>query len=600
MPGYMSPVPDPLDFDPNLPGGYSEPVPVLGSVPAPSARTPNASFPVLGAAPDLSAAQAAGLPQVSIPGLDVAGLGMQRIAAPSAPRAPLGNVLASFGIGAPAPAAPPAAPMGPPAPPAAAASPMMPAPVSPPSKAPVGAAKQVGAAKLPTGAITATGKLQETYLGGEKKALEERAAQLRAAGQAEEANLLDQQAAEASVQASRVELAGQRVTAAREAEESAAMEQERRAQAAEATQTKLDEAQKALSSSKLDINAAYGGAAGRIFAGLAVALGSFGASLTGGPNYALQIVDQRINHELDAQRAEIEKRKGKVSELGRLLQQNESLLGDAAQAKRLAAAQTYNALAGELEERNKGRAMSAQQATVLQTLREKSAEQMAQLQAGIRETAFKGALVGAQERDAAMRAQAQAVAAQQKESKSFERELAMYAAKKGIDAATPDQAQVIKRTSEMAGELRKADLPAAAGSYLDIAKMVGIDPYTGQPSGKDPAGLGLVNSGLMTKEGRINRQAVDALAEKMAKSFGGVVTDSDRQAAKRLLAGAGTVGDIQRGVYQYGLGMSRNLSVVRSGDPMAYDQIAQSNPFMANIVRVGQAQNAGFGPLGAK
>ena len=184
------------------------------------------------------------------------------------------------------------------------------------------------------GGVSEIGRIQVKGLQGEQAALQERAGRLTEATTQAEANLAQAQEAERVAAAERARLAGEQSEAARVAEEDAAIERQTRRVAAEDAAKKLEAAQKTLDETKIDVDKAYGGAAGRIFAGLAVALGSFGASMTGGPNYAMQIVNDRINREIDAQRSELDKAKGKVSELGRLLQRNEDMLGDATKARK--------------------------------------------------------------------------------------------------------------------------------------------------------------------------------------------------------------------------------------------------------------------------
>lgn len=408
---YMSPVPSPLDFDPTR--GYSAPLPVLGQ--GPLASTMPAAGPamsVLGAGP------------VDLAALEIPRPGEARPApAPVAPRAvPLASALAQFGIGAPPPPAASAeAPSAPAAPPVAVAAP---APAAAPQaramarpgaaaggvpdtfmgvdltgakKALAGFQREMPQSEIGRIAYGVRAKEADVARGALARAGEEQAAQVQTLEQAQQA--------ERVAQAEQADLASQRAEQARIEEENAAIERERRRQLVEETTQKLDAANKALDESKIDIEAAYGGAAGRIFAGLAVALGSFGASLTGGPNYAMQLVNQRIDREIDAQKTELEKKKGKVNQLGQLLQRNEGLLGDAEQARRLAKAQTFKALADDVEARAKGRAMAPQQAQVLQTLRSQQAQAMSELELGVQRATAARQMVGAEER------QRQAVAA---------------------------------------------------------------------------------------------------------------------------------------------------------------------------------------------
>jgi hypothetical protein len=473
------------------------------------------------------------------------------------------------------------------------------------------AAQAAGLARKPK--LSELGTIQENLAAGREKlakgALEEFQRQaadvLQATQQAQEA--------ESVTAATRMELANQRAQAARMEEESAAIERERRRQIAEESASKLEAAQNELDNTKIDVEKAYGGTAGRILSAVAVAMGAFGASLTGGPNYALQIVNDRINRDIDAQRAELDKKKGKVSELGRLLQRNEDLLGNANQAASLTRAQTYRALADDVEARAKGRELTAQQGQVLAQLRAQQFAEEQKLRGSVMETAAGKALVGATERAAIARAGAAAAAQAQKDDRELRLFTAKEFAKKEAEAQYADRtpegrSKIAEQTSKLAGTLSDKSFPSAMGSYLDIAEKVGIDPYTGEPTGKDPRGLGLVNLGIVTPEGRINRQAVDQLAEGMAKSFGGVVTESDREAARRLLRGAGTVEDIQRGVYAYGLGMSRNMQTLEAGSPEAYATLSGRMPLLQQAAQIGRQADvqravgtaAGFKPVQAK
>jgi hypothetical protein len=464
--GFMSPVPSPLDFDPMR--GYSSQMPVLGQGPMASQAEPAGPLmSVLGAAP----------------------------VAPPAPRAtPLASVLAQYGVtpdlaslelprpgGGAMQSITMAAPGGPVAPPVAAAA------TSPAAAPPARAMARPGAA---------AGGVPDTFMGvdltGAKQALAgfqreqpkselgriaygvrsaeadaARAALTRAgAEQAGAVQTLEQaQEAQRVAAASEAELASQRADQARIEEENAAIERERRRQLVEETTQKLDAANKALDDSKIDIEAAYGGAAGRIFAGLAVALGSFGASMTGGPNYAMQLVNQRIDREIDAQKTELEKKKGKVTQLGQLLQRNEGLLGDAEQARRLAKAQTFKALADDVEARNKGRALTPQQAQVLQTLRSQQAKETADLELGVQRAVAARQMVGAEERQR----QAVAAGAEAKRQRDLREKRAQQAFESGLKVEEALGIEAGKRAMDEGGPPQPGQAPPkAVEKVLDI------------------------------------------------------------------------------------------------------------------------------------
>lgn len=451
--GMMSPVPSPLDFNPELPGGYSSPMPVLGQGPMASQAEPTGPLmSVLGAAPAAPPAPRS----TSAGGIGLGVLPVDRL-----------PVQSFTGIGTeylpPAPAAPPMA---------AAAR-----PAARPSAGAGGVPDTFMGVDL-TGAKKALADFQreqpKSELGriayGVRSAEADaaRAALTRAgAEQAGAVQTLEQaQEAQRVAAASEAELASQRAEQARIEEENAAIERERRRQLVEETTQKLDAANKALDESKIDIEAAYGGAAGRIFAGLAVALGSFGASMTGGPNYAMQLVNQRIDREIDAQKTELEKKKGKVNQLGQLLQRNEGLLGDAEQARRLAKAQTFKALADDVEARNKGRALTPQQAQVLQTLRSQQAKETADLELGVQRAVAARQMVGAEERQR----QAVAAGAEAKRQRDLREKRAQQAFESGLKVEEALGIEAGKRAMEEGGPPQPGQVsPKALDKVLETA-----------------------------------------------------------------------------------------------------------------------------------
>lgn len=643
--GFMSPVPSPLDFDPNIPGGYAVPAAVLGSTPG----SAQASTAVLGSAPVATPAPAPAPPpparvpysadwftfggasaaQRLLERVGAATMGIDTSAPAAAPAAaapqatgvgvlPLSQLPQSFsGVGAQY--APPLPVEGPSAAPMAQGAPTAaPAAAAPPRGA-QGAGAGVpdsfmgvdlrGAKKAAAGLgqVSEVGGIQMGALTGERKALEERAGRLTEATTAAEANLAKAQEAEQAVARERETLAGQQAEAARVAEEDAAIERQTRRLAAEDAAKKLESAQTALDETKIDVDKAYGGAAGRIFAGLAVALGSFGASLTGGPNYAMQIVNDRINRELDAQRTELDKAKGKVSELGRILQKNEDLLGDATKARNLARAQTFTALAADVEARAKGRELAPQQAKVVADLRARAAAEMDQLQAGIRETQTKAQLIPAVERQERARVAAAARLAAGKEEREIRKAAIIESIKQGnltIDPATgglvkgqgtPEaQEKLIGRTTALVKTLDEKNLLTGPQSMAELMQSVGVDPVTGERNpNATVAGyaFGRTNPLAVTADAREIRRRLFQQVEGVAKAAGGVVTDGDRESAERQIMGAGTLGELQNALLDmYGKYASKARAFAT--DKQAFQVIAQTNPALAAVVNFGQAQQA--------
>jgi hypothetical protein len=641
--GFMSPVPSPLDFDPNIPGGYAVPTAVLGSTPG----SAQASTAVLGSAPVATPAPAPAPPQGRT-GLDYLTFGgasaaqrlLERVgaatmgidtsapvAAPAAaaPQAtgvgvlPLSQLPQSFsGVGAQY--APPLPAEGPSAAPVAQGAPM----AAPAAAAPPRGAQGAGAgvpdsfmgvdlrgakrAAAGLGQVSEVGGIQMGALTGERKALEERAGRLTEATTEAEANLAKAQQAEQAVARERETLAGQQAEAARVAEEDAAIERQTRRLAAEDAAKKLESAQTALDETKIDVDKAYGGAAGRIFAGLAVALGSFGASLTGGPNYAMQIVNDRINRELDAQRSELDKAKGKVSELGRILQKNEDLLGDATKARNLARAQTFTALAADVEARAKGRELAPQQAKVVADLRARAAAEMDQLQAGIRETQTKAQLIPAVERQQRAQAAFAAKAAAGKEERDIRKAAILESIKQGnltIDpttgnlvrgAGSPEQQEkLIGRTTALVKTLDEKNLITGPQSMAELMQSVGVDPTTGTRNpNANVAGFafGRTNPMAISSDAREIRRKIVEQVESVAKASGGVVTDSDREGALKRINGSGTLDELQSAVGDFYGKYAAKARSFAAADPQAFQVVAQSNPALAAVVNFGQAQQA--------
>lgn len=72
--------------------------------------------------------------------------------------------------------------------------------------------------------------------------------------------------------------------------------------------SQLDKAQ------SVDPEKYFGGMGGKITAGIAMALGAYGAAFTGGPNYAMQIIQQAIQDNIAAQKESFAKKRGEASE----------------------------------------------------------------------------------------------------------------------------------------------------------------------------------------------------------------------------------------------------------------------------------------------
>ena len=389
----------------------------------------------------------------------------------------------------------------------------------------------------------------------------------------------------------------QAITARDEAE----ADQATRRTAANDSRTQLDTARTELEGAKIDIDAAYGGTSGRIFSAIAVAMGAFGASMTGGPNYAMQIVDARINRELDAQKSEIEKKKGKVTELGQTLIQNEKLLGDADQARNLTRAQSYDALLKSTEAKINIDRATPQQMLVLDALKSKVRDSMASLEQSVKTAEADVPMVAAQERQAQRQANAAAVAArikkdEERREKALDREAKFteITLKGEIDKGgkqTERDDKMTARTTAMATALQTDSVLASANLYQQLATGLGMDPATGKTVGDAP-GIGWINTASLTNQGAENRQLLDQLIEATAKAAGGTVTESDREMARSLLKGTGTAESIRRGVFSLGKKLQANIETRAAGDPEAMTRLQTAIPALGAVSRIGQQKSS--------
>ena len=269
----------------------------------------------------------------------------------------------------------------------------------------------------------------------------------------------------------------------KQAEEEAKADQITRKAAADTARTTLDTARDQLSNTKIDVDAAYGGTSGRIFSAIAVAMGAFGASMTGGPNYALNIVEGRINREIDAQKSEIEKKKGKVSELGQILINNEKLLGDSKQAVALTKAQSYAAFLSSAEATINVDKAGPQQKLVLEALKEKVFENVAKLKQDVKTAEANTLMVALQERQAQRQAGAAAAAARAK--KDEERR------EKALDREAKFTEITLKGEADRQNEnIKTGNVPTTSGSVTSQSMSKVIDEL-GKPAVgvKDLAGV---------------------------------------------------------------------------------------------------------------
>jgi hypothetical protein len=357
-------------------------------------------------------------------------------------------------------------------------------------------------------------------------------------------------AQEEALAAERAGLTGEQQQAQAEAdvaieEEQLARERVKQQRAAlEETQTKYRGAQDALDNTKLDVDAAYGGAAGRIFAGLAVALGAFGAAQTGGPNYALQIVNDRIGRELDAQRSEIEKKKGKVSELGRILERNERLLGDADAARKLTTAQTYQALRRNLTASNAVAAAGPRGQALLAELDQRTNDAMSQVRARIED-------VGIRREGLPLEAAANRFLARQ-ELLRKQREAAAAAAR-GEAAKEREFRRDVEKIRVKGEEERATE---ATKAMIAEGGIPGMEGAPGQP---------------MTKKQE----------EALAKGSQTLVQGIENLGVKQPVALKSTLDQLDAALKEYGPAFSGMGGIARRGFQASLPNVAQSDAYKA-------------------
>jgi hypothetical protein len=92
--------------------------------------------------------------------------------------------------------------------------------------------------------------------------------------------------------------------------------------------------------------------AGKVGAGIAIALGALGASLTGGPNYALDIINKAQDDDIDAQLANIDKKGKEVDMQGQALRDLRDSLGSNDRMRNVMRAQKWEDVLNEMKSRD--------------------------------------------------------------------------------------------------------------------------------------------------------------------------------------------------------------------------------------------------------
>ena len=160
-------------------------------------------------------------------------------------------------------------------------------------------------------------------------------------------NVVGQRAGEEQTEAEKAAVAAARAPARGQEELARAMdefqtdlavESRKREMAEEARQKRLDMqleqkakvAEELAQAKDIDPDRYYGerGTPGRIMAAIGQALAAFGSGLTGAPNTAAQIVAGNIDRDIEAQKADLAKKRGDVAEQGSILADMRRIFGD--------------------------------------------------------------------------------------------------------------------------------------------------------------------------------------------------------------------------------------------------------------------------------
>jgi hypothetical protein len=113
----------------------------------------------------------------------------------------------------------------------------------------------------------------------------------------------------------------------------------------------LDTAMKDVDQYKIDPQRLFGGSTWRtIGAAIAAGIGAYASTITGQPNFALSIIDKAIDRDVDAQKEELLKKKGKVGEVRNAYQDNLQRFKDEDVARAATKAQQRELVAQKYQE----------------------------------------------------------------------------------------------------------------------------------------------------------------------------------------------------------------------------------------------------------
>ena len=235
---------------------------------------------------------------------------------------------------------------------------------------------------LAVGGVTNSSSTGGTYLTADAKAAAARAEEQ--SGKAADSVVTEGQLAFKQAQ----ELAAQKEHQARQLQEKAAQDlakqdaiQKRVSGAMEQQQKDTDEYLKA--QKDIDPNRMMKGGRG-VLAAIASAMGAFGAAMTHSPNFAMQIIENSIQRDYQAQKDVVDSKRYKSEASGRLVQQLRSTLSDEQSVQLAHNAALKDAFAQKIEAlgtKMKGTEAEQHALTVTQQLRAGAAQARAELEA---------------------------------------------------------------------------------------------------------------------------------------------------------------------------------------------------------------------------
>lgn len=285
---------------------------------------------------------------------------------------------------------------------------------------------------------------------------------------------------------------------------------------------------------KVNPEAAQGGAGAQIFAALAVGLGQFGASLSGGPNAALQIVNANIDRRIAAQQANIANAGRTLDREQSLYRQNLEAFGDRERAT----------LATKMQMLDQAKAMADQQYAASKGV--------------MNEAQYHSTIEGLNNSKAAAADRFAAATSDQVSSSTHD----AYQRGGIIGGASTHEAKVDAKGYSEA--LEKANIPKSLAGLQDV------DQRLDALGDGDIAGVGTLKNHvpalLLSKEGVANRQAVAHIKNALRKDVAGAsLTPGEKAELDKDLEGAGDAASLRNFVQSYRRSLSTQQKSIAAG-----------------------------------